>query len=130
MKLDILAIAAHPDDVELSCGATLLRAALEGKKTGIVDMTKGEMGSRGTSEQRLQEADDAGKIMKLAARENLGFKDAFFEQDEYHLMEVIKAIRHYRPDILLTNTPSDRHPDHGRASKLVSRAAFMAGLSK
>ena len=128
MKLDIMAIAAHPDDVELSSSGTLLKAVAEGKKAGIIDLTRGELGTRGTPEIRDQEAADAAKIMGLSARENLGFRDGFFENDEAHQLELIKMIRKYQPDIVLANAYDDRHPDHGRGSKLASDACFKAGL--
>lgn len=128
MKLDILALAAHPDDVELSSSGTLLKAVASGKKAGIVDFTRGELGTRGTPEIRLQEAVASGKILGLSARENLGFRDGFFINDEAHQLEVIKMIRKYQPDIVLANAFDDRHPDHGRASELAKDACFKAGL--
>ncbi len=130
MKLDILAFAAHPDDVELSCGGTLILQAQKGNKTGIVDLTKGEMGTRGTPEQRMLEAEDAGKILGLSARENLGFADTWFEVDQKHQLEIIRMIRKYKPEIILANAPYDRHPDHGRAARLVEESFFKSGLSK
>jgi bacillithiol biosynthesis deacetylase BshB1 len=129
MKLDILALAAHPDDVELSCAGTLVKAVSMGKKAGIVDFTQGELGTRGTPEIRMQEAQASAKIMGLSARENLGFRDGFFTNDEAHQLEVIKMIRKYRPEIVLANAISDRHSDHGRASELASEACFLAGLT-
>ena len=128
MKLDILAIAAHPDDVELSSSGTLIKAIADGKKAGIVDLTRGELGTRGTPEIRDQEAADSARIMGLSARENLGFRDGFFANDEAHQLELIKMIRKYQPDIVLANAYDDRHPDHGRGSQLAKDACFKAGL--
>lgn len=128
MKLDILAFGAHPDDVELGCGATLAKAIDEGKKVGIVDLTLGDLGTRGTPEIRLKEAADAAKVLGLSARENLRFRDGFFKNDEEHQREVIRMIRKYRPDVVICNAPHDRHPDHGRGSELVVQSAFYAGL--
>jgi bacillithiol biosynthesis deacetylase BshB1 len=130
MKLRILAIAAHPDDVELGCAGTLIKHAQAGDAVGILDLTKGELGTRGTPETRLQEANDAGKIMGLAVRENAGFRDGFFLNDEHHRLELITYIRRFQPDIVLTNAPEDRHPDHGRGAALVTDACFLAGLQK
>lgn len=130
MKLDILAFAAHPDDAELSCGGTLLSHQSRGKKIGIVDFTKGEMGTRGTPEIRMQEAYAASKVLKLDARENLGFADCFFKNDLEHRMRVISIIRKYQPEIVLANAVTDRHPDHGRAAQLVAESCFHAGLVK
>jgi len=128
MKLDILAFAAHPDDVELSCSGTLIKAVKAGKKAGIVDLTRGELGTRGTPEIRDQEAAHSAEIMGLSARENLGFRDGFFVNDEAHQLEMIKMIRKYQPDIVLANAFDDRHPDHGRGSQLAKDACFKAGL--
>ena len=128
MKLDILAFAAHPDDVELTCSGTLLKAILNGKKAGIVDFTKGELGTRGTPEIRIAEAEESARILGVSARENLGFRDGFIQNDEAHQLEVIKMIRKYQPDIVLANATSDRHPDHGRASNLAREACFLSGL--
>ncbi|GGH71603.1 bacillithiol biosynthesis deacetylase BshB1 [Phaeocystidibacter marisrubri] len=130
MKLDILAFGAHPDDVELGCAGTLAKAAAAGKKVGIVDLTLGDLGTRGTPEIRLKEAAKAGEILGLSARENLGFRDGFFQNDEEHKREVIRMIRKYQPDVVICNAPSDRHPDHGRGSELVVESAFYAGLRK
>lgn len=130
MKLDILAFGVHPDDVELGCSGTLLAAMAEGKKTGIVDLTRGELGTRGTAETRATEAARAAEILGVSVRENLGMADGFFQNDEAHLRKVITAIRKYQPDIILANAVEDRHPDHGRSAKLVSDAAFLAGLRK
>ena len=128
LKLDILALAAHPDDVELSCAGTLVKAIQQGKKAGIVDFTKGELGTRGTPEIRMKESAASAEILGLSARENLGFRDGFFVNDETHQLEVVKAIRKYQPDIVLANAYDDRHPDHGRASQLARQACFLSGL--
>lgn len=130
MKLDILAFAAHPDDVELSAAGTLLRYIAEGKKVGITDLTEGELGTRGTVETRYEEAADASKIMGLTARENLRMPDGFFEDNAENKRLIIEQIRKYQPEIVLANSISDRHPDHGRAGKLVEDACFLAGLRK
>ena len=130
MKLDILAFGAHPDDVELSCSGTLAKQSSLGYKCGVVDLTQGELGTRGSAEIRLEEAQAAGKIMGLAVRENLGFKDGFFKNDIEHQLEVVRMIRKYRPEIIIANAPTDRHPDHGRGSFLVKEASFLAGLRK
>ncbi len=130
MKLDILAIGVHPDDVELGCAGTLLKHIEKGYKVGIVDLTQGELGTRGTPELRLEEAQRAAKILGVSARENLGFADGFFTNDKAHQLEVIRMIRKYQPDIVLCNANYDRHPDHGRSSVLVRDACFLAGLSK
>ncbi|QDO95121.1 bacillithiol biosynthesis deacetylase BshB1 [Formosa sediminum] len=130
MKLDILAIGAHPDDVELGCGATIAKEIANGKKVGIIDLTRGELGTRGTAETRDEEAKNAAKILGVAVRENLAFADAFFVNDKSHQLEVIKIIRKYQPDIVLCNAIDDRHIDHGKGSKLVSDACFLSGLKK
>ena len=130
MKLDILVFGAHPDDVELSCGATIAKEISLGKKVGIVDLTRGELGTRGTAEIRDKEAADAAKILGVDIRENLRFRDGFFVNDETHQLEVIKMIRKYRPDIVICNAIDDRHIDHGKGSKLVSDACFLSGLMK
>jgi bacillithiol biosynthesis deacetylase BshB1 len=129
-KLDILAFGAHPDDVELGCAGTLLGAIAEGKKVGVIDLTKGELGTRGTVDQRLKEAQIASKILGLTVRENLGMADGFFANDHAHQMLIVEIIRRYQPSILFVNAPEDRHPDHGRAAQLLEQAAFIAGLSK
>ena len=129
-KLDILVIAAHPDDAELGCSGTIAAHIDKGFKVGIVDLTHGEMGTRGTPEIRLQEAADAAKILGLSARENLGFKDIYFKDDEAHQLELIKVIRKYQPEIVLANAITDRHPDHGKGASLASNACFMSGLRK
>lgn len=130
IKLDILAIAAHPDDIELGCSGAMMLEAGKGKKIGIVDLTKGELGTRGTAETRNEEAKAAAQVMKLDVREDLGLPDGFFENKPEHQLKVIQAIRKYRPEIVLTNAPHDRHPDHGRASKLVYDSCFLSGLVK
>jgi bacillithiol biosynthesis deacetylase BshB1 len=126
--LDILAFGAHPDDVELSAGGTLIMAARQGKRTGVVDLTRGELGTRGTAETRATEAAAAAKILGLAVRENLGLRDGLPEDEERALMGIVKALRKYRPQIVLANALGDRHPDHGRAASLVQRAVFLSGL--
>ncbi|MEI6085949.1 MAG: bacillithiol biosynthesis deacetylase BshB1 [Bacteroidota bacterium] len=130
MKLDILAIGVHPDDVELGCAGTLMSAIAEGKKVGIVDLTKGELGTRGTAETRKVEARNAANILGIDIRENLEMADGFFQNDEFHQRLLIRAIRKYQPTIILANAPEDRHPDHGRSSKMISDAAFLSGLRK
>lgn len=130
MKLAILAIGAHPDDVELGCGATIAKEISLGKKVGILDLTKGELGTRGSSEIRAEEAKNGAKILGVAIRENLGFADGFFVNDEKHQFEVIKIIRKYKPEIVLCNAIDDRHIDHSKGSKLVSDACFLSGLVK
>ena len=130
MKLDILAIAAHPDDIEMCCGATIAKETSRGKKVGIIDLTRGDLGTRGTAETRDEEAKNAAKILNLTIRENLKFRDGFFINDEAHQLEVIKMIRKYQPEIVITNAETDRHPDHGKGSKLVSDACFLSGLRK
>lgn len=130
MKLDLLVFAVHPDDAELGCSGTILKHIAAGKKVGIVDLTRGELGTRGTAETRDEEAMASAKILGLHARENLRFKDGFFKNDEAHQMEVIKMIRKYQPEIVLSNALHDRHPDHGRAGDLINDACFLAGLPK
>jgi bacillithiol biosynthesis deacetylase BshB1 len=130
MKLDILAFGVHPDDVELGCAGTIMAAIDQGKKVGIVDLTRGELGTRGTPTTRTQEAAAAAKIMGVDVRENLDMADGFFTNDETHQRKIIALIRKYQPDIILANAPEDRHPDHGRSAKLVSDAAFLSGLRK
>lgn len=130
MKLDVLAIGVHPDDVELSCAGVLLMEKMKGKKTGIVDLTQGELGTRGTAETRKQEAEAAAKVLGVEVRENLGLADGFFENNKESQLKVISAIRKYQPEILICNSIDDRHPDHGRSAKLVSDAAFLSGLIK
>lgn len=130
MKLDILVIAAHPDDAELSAGGTIVSNVAKGRKVGIIDLTRGEMGTRGTPEIRLQEADAAAKIMGVVVRENLEFEDVFFLNDRQHQLAVAQKVRQYRPDIVIANAVSDRHPDHGKGSALISQACFIAGLKQ
>ncbi|WP_026839108.1 bacillithiol biosynthesis deacetylase BshB1 [Gillisia sp. JM1] len=130
MKLDILAIGSHPDDIELSCAGTIAKEVDKGKKVGVLDLTRGELGTRGTAETRDQEAADAAKILGLKIRENLGFKDGFFINNEEHQLEVIRIIRKYKPEIVFCNAIDDRHIDHGKGSKLVSDACFLSGLLK
>lgn len=130
MKLDILAIGAHPDDVELGCSATLAKEISRGKKVGILDLTRGELGTRGSAEIRDAEASKAAELLGVSHRENLGFKDGFFVNDEWHQMAVIRMIRKYQPEIVLCNAVRDRHIDHGKGSKLVSDACFLSGLRR
>ncbi len=130
MKVDILALGAHPDDVELGCGGTIAKLISEGKKVAIVDLTQGELGTRGTEETRKHEATEAAKILGILARENLKMKDGFVLNIEQNQLEIVKMIRKYRPEIVFANAIHDRHPDHGKASKLVSDACFLSGLIK
>ncbi len=130
IKLDILAFGAHPDDVELGCGGTIAKEIANGKKIGIIDLTKGELGTRGDSKTRDKESSDASKILGLEIRENLGFRDGFFINDEIHQLEVIKMIRKYKPEIVLCNAQDDRHIDHPKGAELVSDACFLSGLRK
>lgn len=130
MKVDVLAIGAHPDDVELGCGGTIAKMISEGKTVAIIDLTKGELGTRGTDKTRKQEAADAAHILGIPARENLEMKDGFLENSEEYQMRIVKMIRKYQPEIVLANATDDRHPDHGKAAKLVSDACFLSGLKK
>ncbi len=130
LKVDILAFAAHPDDIELACSGTILKQIKQGKKVAIVDLTQGELGTRGTPESREQEAAAASKMMGISARENLAMQDGFFSHNMQNTNKVIEMVRLYQPDIVLANAVEDRHPDHGRASKLVSEACFLSGLRK
>jgi N-acetylglucosamine malate deacetylase 1 len=130
MQVDILAIGVHPDDIELSCAGTILAAVAEGKKVAIVDLTQGELGTRGTAAIRKIEAANAALVLGVVARENLQMADGFFENNQAHQIKVIEQIRKYKPSIILCNANSDRHPDHGRAAKLVADAAFLSGLVK
>ena len=130
MKLDILAFGAHPDDVELGCAGTILKEISLGKKVGIIDLTRGELGTRGSAAIRDQEANAAAKILGVVARENLEMRDGFFINDEKHQLEIIKMLRKYQPEIVLCNAIDDRHIDHGKGSKLVSDACFLSGLMK
>jgi bacillithiol biosynthesis deacetylase BshB1 len=130
MKLDILAFGAHPDDVELGCGGTIAKEIALGKKVGIVDLTRGELGSRGSAEIRDSEAAAAAKILGVLVRENLNMRDGFFVNDEEHQIAIIRMVRKYQPDVVLCNAIDDRHIDHGKGSKLVSDACFLSGLVK
>jgi bacillithiol biosynthesis deacetylase BshB1 len=130
MKLDVLALSAHPDDTELCCGGTLAALVNRGKKVGVIDFTRGEMGTRGTPEQRLKEALNASEILGLEIRENLGLPDTKLDNSRKHQIEIIKKIRKYRPHICLVGAPSDRHPDHGNATRLALDAIFYSGLTK
>lgn len=128
MKLDILAIGVHPDDVELSCSGTILKHIALGKKCGILDLTSGELGTRGNGQLRLSEAANAAKILGVSVRDNLKMADGFFKNDKEHQLQIMKKIREYQPEIILCNAISDRHPDHGRAAALVSEACYYSGL--
>jgi bacillithiol biosynthesis deacetylase BshB1 len=128
MKLDLVVMAAHPDDAEMSCGGTIASAIAQGKKVGIIDFTRGELGTRGTPEIRAAESAAASQILHLSARENLGFRDGFFKNDEEHQMKLIAALRRYQPDIVLANAIEDRHPDHGKGAALAVDACFYSGL--
>lgn len=130
MKIDILAISVHPDDAELSCSGTLLVHKKLGYTTGIIDLTQGELGSRGTIETRREEAENAAKILDTDVRINLKMQDGFFKNDEEHQRKLIQAIRTFKPNIVLGNALKDRHPDHGRAAQLINDACFLSGLSK
>ena len=130
IKLDILAFGAHPDDVELGCGGTLAKEISLGKKVGIIDLTRGELGTRGSVETRNKESQAASKIIGVSVRENLDFRDGFFVNDELHQMEIIKFIRKYKPEIILCNAQDDRHIDHPKGANLVSDSCFLSGLSK
>lgn len=130
MKIDILAIGVHPDDVELSCSGTIAKHIALGKTVGILDLTLGELGTRGNAEIRTKEANAAAKILGVAFRTQLKFKDGFFENNEAHIKQIIEVIRKHQPEIILCNAVSDRHPDHGRAAKLASEACFYSGLIK
>lgn len=130
MKVDILAIAVHPDDIELSCSGTIMKQIDLGKKVAIVDLTQGELGTRGSGPLRLKEAEAAGKVMGIHARENLGLADGFFTGSEDEIKKLITMIRKYQPEVVLANSVQDRHPDHGRASKFISDSCFYSGLRK
>jgi len=130
MKLDVLAFGVHPDDIELSCSGTLLVEKNNGKKIGVVDLTRGELGTRGTAKTREEEAENSAKILGVDARENLDMADAFFRNDEENQRKIIAVLRKYKPEIILCNAIDDRHPDHGRAAKLVSDSCFLSGLRK
>jgi N-acetylglucosamine malate deacetylase 1 len=129
-KVDILAIGAHPDDVELSAGGTLAKHIAAGKKVAIVDLTEGELGSRGTVQSRYQEAADAGEILGIQARHNIQIPDGFFTNDQESLLKLITQIRRFQPTIVLANAIEDRHPDHAKGSSFISQACFLAGLRK
>ena len=130
MKCDILAIGAHPDDVELGCGGTILKLISEGKTVGIIDLTEGELGTRGSRETRKKEAADAANILGISVRENLKLKDGFLNNSEEYQLKIVEKIRKYKPEIVLANAIDDRHPDHAKAAKLISDACFLAGLRK
>ena len=129
-KLDFLAFGAHPDDVELGCGATIAKLVSQGKKVGIVDLTRGELGTRGSAEIRTKETNEASKILGITIRENMDFKDGFFRNDEEHQLKIIQVIRKYQPDFVFCNAPDDRHIDHPKGSQLIVEASFLSGLTK
>ena len=129
-KLDFLAFGAHPDDVELGCGATIAKLVSQGKKVGIVDLTRGELGTRGSAEIRTKETSEASKILGITIRENMDFKDGFFRNDEEHQLKIIQVIRKYQPDFVFCNAPDDRHIDHPKGSQLIVEASFLSGLTK
>lgn len=130
MKLDILVFAVHPDDAELGCSGTILKQIALGYKVGIVDLTRGELGTRGTAEDRDSEAADSATILRLSIRENVKLADGFFENNKASQLALVKYIRKYQPNVVLGNAPEDRHPDHGRAGKLIEEACFLSGLRK
>jgi N-acetylglucosamine malate deacetylase 1 len=130
MKLDILAFGVHPDDVELGCAGILIVEKANGKRTGIIDLTLGELGTRGTADTRKEEAEAAAKILNVDVRQNLKMADGFFENNEAHQRQIITVLRKYQPEIIFCNAPEDRHPDHGRSANLVTDAAFLSGLMK
>lgn len=130
MKLDVLVLAAHPDDAEISCGGTIAKHVSMGHSVGIVDLTRGELGTRGTPELRAQEAADAARILKVSVRDNLGLKDGFFQNDPEHQLAVVRVVRKYKPDIVLANAIYDRHIDHGKGASLGYDSCFLAGLAK
>ena len=130
MKCDFLAIGAHPDDVELGCGGTIIKLIAEGKTVSVIDLTEGELGTRGTAETRAEEAANAAKILGISSRENLKLKDGFLNNSEDYQLKVVEKIRKYKPEIVLANAIDDRHPDHAKAAKLVSDACFLSGLKK
>ena len=129
-KLDFLAFGAHPDDVELGCGATIAKLVSQGKKVGIVDLTRGELGTRGSAEIRTKETNEASKILGITIRENMDFKDGFFRNDQEHQLKIIQVIRKYQPDFVFCNAPDDRHIDHPKGSQLIVEASFLSGLTK
>jgi bacillithiol biosynthesis deacetylase BshB1 len=130
MKLDVLAFGAHPDDVELSCSGTLMVEISNGKKVGIIDLTEGELGTRGTIQTRYKEAEASSKILGIHVRENLKMSDGFFKNDKEHQLQIIQILRKYQPEIVLSNAPEDRHPDHGRGAALLEESCFLSGLRK
>ncbi len=130
MNVDILAFGAHPDDVELGCGGVIALSVAQGKSVAIIDLTKGELGTRGNVELRIKEAEKAAKILNVKKRENLNFKDCFFVNDESHQLLIIEKIRSYRPEIVLCNAIEDRHIDHTKANRLINDSCFLSGLSK
>lgn len=130
MKLDILVLAAHPDDAELGCGGTIVKHIGLGRKVGVVDFTRGELGTRGTVETRAAEAAESAKIMGLSVRENLGLSDGFFKNEKEHQLQVIRAVRQYKPEIVLANAVYDRHSDHGKGASLAYDSCFLSGLAK
>lgn len=130
MKLDILVFGSHPDDVELGCAGTIIKEVQKGSNVGVIDLTRGELGTRGTAAIRDEETKRATKIMGINIRENMNFKDGFFKDDETHKLALVKKIRHYQPEIVITNAPSDRHPDHPRGSQITIDSCFLAGLEK
>lgn len=130
MNVDILAFGVHPDDIELSCAGALLNEIHKGKKAGIIDLTRGELGTRGTAETRDAEANESARILGVSIRENLDMADGFFENNKENQLKIVRVLRKYRPNIILANAPGDRHPDHGRAAELIETAAFLSGLRK
>ncbi|WP_209330338.1 bacillithiol biosynthesis deacetylase BshB1 [Lunatimonas salinarum] len=130
VKLDILAIAAHPDDAELSCSGTIASHVAKGYRVGILDLTQGEMGTRGTPAIRLEESNAAARVLGLSARENLAFEDVFFSEEKKYQVEIAKILRKYRPEIVLANAITDRHPDHGKGGSLATKACFLSGLRR
>jgi N-acetylglucosamine malate deacetylase 1 len=130
LKLDILVFAAHPDDAELSCSGTIAAHTAMGKKVGIIDLTQGELGTRGNPELRIKEAEDAAKILRLSIRENLKMQDGFFKNNLEHQLKIVETIRRFQPEIILANAISDRHPDHGRGAALIAESVFLSGLRK
>ena len=130
MKCDFLAIGAHPDDVELGCGGTIIKLIAEGKTVSVIDLTEGELGTRGTAETRAEEAANAAKILGISSRENLKLKDGFLNNSEDYQLKIVEKIRKYKPEIVLANAIDDRYPDHAKAAKLVSDACFLSGLKK
>ena len=130
MHVDILVIMAHPDDAELSCSGTILSSISNGMSVGIIDLTKGELGTRGNEKIRLKEADDSAKVLGVKFRDNLGLRDGFFDSNDKSVLLLIEKIRLHTPNIIITNAKTDRHPDHENASKLVKKASFLSGLIK